>query len=970
MQHFLSISPDEFNCTTGCNDDDFQCDNGKCIMGVWKCDRNPDCSDGSDEANCTDTVQCPEGQFSCGHGQCIPLVWVCDGNYDCHSKADEANCTRKTCQADDTSFKCGGGDCIPRQWVCDGEADCSDESDEKECSMLQCNDNEFRCSNHICIDKSLVCDRRPDCIDKSDETDCNYEPKACLGGTIPCTSDGHCIYPSDLCDGHVDCEDGEDERNCTHHDCSDHEVHCDPAFRDPEFPVSGNVTATCIPKAWLCDGENDCGDWSDERRSQCLHRNADRITTTTGRPCKDGSFPCDSGECIPYESVCDNHKDCLDGSDEGFKCLNACGTNKGGCHQECRQTPQGALCYCIRGYEVDSKNISHCVDIDECREKSLCSHYCNNTQGSFKCSCAPGYQLASDGKRCKAIHHHEKLEGIVDIDDSSQPTEPHIIYMLPDRIRSLGLVSHSEHLLVDIASSDISGFDVDYESQTIFWAESRTGAIMYAQLFFNGTRGTPTPIREHLFSPTHLSWDWIGRNFYFFSNGYIAACNEQGMSCTNIIPTGYTMINSLVIVPEDGLLFYSVFSSTGSSNGNGLIERANMNGAKKSRIVYNEPNVRWPNGLTVDNVLKRLYWADAFLGQVGMCDYDGKHREVLLAYSLAHPYGLTLFEDSLYIANMGSDTMTRLSKFNGRGRTIFHRGNVKTEVMKIYHQVTQPQAYMHKCKMAGCEKLCLLRPAAATAEGQKRWPEVEPDISCSCPAGYRLSTENVCAPDSDVGEFMDSLSVDHIGFSCNEPSACQNGGTCEGNGNAFKCHCSPGYSGLHCEFLREVGQEERLSEMSQSSDVFGVTLTVLAIIALVIILAIVVNYYFEGPVSMEAVRQLSPRRNPFRNMTITFKNPLFKRDDSSLLESEERMDDFEESVINSPHHPQHSVDYVDDPDNKGKNFYNNAHLSLIRNQSAASNFSEFYEEETFENVDLATSTSITTFHRDTNRLLP
>ena len=41
-------------------------------------------------------------------------------------------------------------------------------------------------------------------------------------------------------------------------------------------------------------------------------------------------------------------------------------------------------------------------DIDECKVYRMCSQDCQNTKGSYKCVCKPGYQLEPDKKTCKA----------------------------------------------------------------------------------------------------------------------------------------------------------------------------------------------------------------------------------------------------------------------------------------------------------------------------------------------------------------------------------------------------------------------------------------------------------------------------------------------------------------------------------------------------------------------------------------
>lgn len=61
----------------GCNQGQWQCDDGLCIPDVWRCDGAGDCVDGSDEMDCTSTYTCTGAKDMRFYGQATKGLGCC-----------------------------------------------------------------------------------------------------------------------------------------------------------------------------------------------------------------------------------------------------------------------------------------------------------------------------------------------------------------------------------------------------------------------------------------------------------------------------------------------------------------------------------------------------------------------------------------------------------------------------------------------------------------------------------------------------------------------------------------------------------------------------------------------------------------------------------------------------------------------------------------------------------------------------
>ncbi|CAL1526080.1 unnamed protein product, partial [Lymnaea stagnalis] len=148
-------------------------------------------------------------------------------------------------------------------------------------------------------------------------------------------------------------------------------------------------------------------------------------------PCSQGQNCSDTPASLQDSQGVGSHTcgPCHNGSQNvSNKCIDIdeCVTNP--CSQQCNNTIGSYQCSCYSGYRLSNFDGKTCIDINECAEQThRCEQKCVNTPGSYNCSCEQGYTLQGDKYSCQlsvdnSVCSNSGCDQLCIIDADNRPT--------------------------------------------------------------------------------------------------------------------------------------------------------------------------------------------------------------------------------------------------------------------------------------------------------------------------------------------------------------------------------------------------------------------------------------------------------------------------------------------------------------------------------------------------------------------
>ncbi|XP_043473128.1 vitellogenin receptor-like isoform X2 [Leptopilina heterotoma] len=464
----------------------------------------------------------------------------------------------------------------------------------------------------------------------------------------------------------------------------------------------------CIRRLYKCNGENDCGDNSDEKDCE------GSMWSPIFRNCTKDQFQCRHfRSCIPINDFCNKEEDCDDGSDEyegcesmlqqmpcsGFKCENGfCINNNLRCDgkQDCS----------------DGSDESKCVLAPVCTKNGTFSHYC---EGNFNYSvydCNNDEYILRITGRCNYVADRAALlfSTWTTINSFQYKSNSTIRYTHYLSLQSPG-ITNLNHVI-----------GLSHYKNYIYWCSFVSNVYMIFRRDLNKS-DFEIMVSEGIQTAQDISVHNIDGSIYIVDSHYhhILFCRDDGYYCKVIISDGKRIPKGIALDESRFLIYWSSWGQ------DPCISVADMNGENKNVSV--KENLFWPTKLIIDKENNRLYWIDIKLQTIESIKCDGTNRKILLKEIVKNPIAIAVFEGTLYVVDNKNSTIYSCNRFTGKNLKVAHE-------LKVFKAITDLHVFEKSFQSSfNREQVCSQLFIPLSSRESKNY-------TCACAFDYELASDN------------------------------------------------------------------------------------------------------------------------------------------------------------------------------------------------------------------------------------
>lgn len=362
----------------------------------------------------------------------------------------------------------------------------------------------------------------------------------------------------------------------------------------------------------------------------------------------------------------------------------------------------------------------------------MCIPLWNGDKAIAKCLCAAGYQLNAKNKCVKQLSPKFLL----------------VAQNKPSLIKGIDIFNRSGDVLSITGLKEPRHLDYDVATNSVVYFDAGSKTIERVSL--SNTNETRV-LLERVYS-TGVAVDWIGRNV-FFIDGAQRAVKVLNLRNTTQVKTIITNLHelptSIVLVPENGVLFLALWSDVSPMRGE--IYTAFMNGLYFKPFV-NE-SVHWPIGLSIDYETSRLFWCDQHKQTIESVDFKGNNRIVVEIE--AQPSALVLISSSeFYVVSRSEGVIKHFVKNNTLTNTINRTSSDIFDIKLFNSNPSRKNLTSSDNPCSKCDKMCLLGPnntATCTCSDGYKYQQSECDLIIAaqipCPPNhFKCKSDWICKP--------------------------------------------------------------------------------------------------------------------------------------------------------------------------------------------------------------------------------